>query len=88
MLKFVENRFNRMHTAATPVGVEKLLTTEERSNKALLLPALERRLLQGKLKPKQEATLQEYLAHRGSLDERDILETIRLLMSTPEYQLT
>ena len=88
MLRFVENRFNRMHSASAPVDVTKILTLEERTDKARLLPALEQRFLQGKLKPKQEATLREYLDHRGALDEHDILETIRLLMSTPEYQLT
>ena len=87
-MKFGENRFNPLHSTATPVEVTKILTPEERSTKSALLPALERRLLQGKLKPKQEATLREYLDHRSSLDEHDILETIRLLMSTPEYQLT
>jgi len=87
-MRFVQNRFNQMHTEAKPVEIARLLAPEQRSNKSALIPALERRLIQGKLKPKQEATLQEYLANRGSLDDHDILETIRLMMSTPEYQLT
>src|SRR5439155_26532670 len=82
-MKFMENRFNRLHSESAPVDVTKILTVEERSSKAALLPALEKRLLQGKLKPKQEAILREYLDHRGTLDEHDILETIRLVMSTP-----
>jgi len=86
--KFMETRFNRLHTSAKPIEVAKILSPEERASKSALLPALEKRLLQGKLKPKQEATLRDYLDHRGTLDEHDILETIRLLMSTPEYQLT
>jgi len=77
-----------MHNEATPVDITRILSAEERANKSALLAALEKRLLQGKLRPKQEAALVEYLEHRGTLDERDILETIRLLMSTPEYQLT
>jgi len=87
-MRFVQNRFNQMHTEAKPVEIARLLAPEQRSSKSALVPALERRLIQGKLKPKQEATLQEYLANRGSLDDHDILETIRLMMSTPEYQLT
>jgi hypothetical protein len=87
-MKFLQNRFNRMHTEGTPIEAAKLLTPAERSNKSVLITALEKRLLQSKLKPKQEATLQDYLAHRGSLEDHDILETIRLMMSTPEYQLT
>ncbi len=66
----------------------KILTAEERADKPALLEALQKRLLQGNLKPKQEAALREYLDHRGPLDEHNILETIRLMMSTPEYQLT
>ncbi len=87
-MKFMEARFNRMHNDASPVDVAKLLSSEEKSNKNALLAALEKRLLQGKLRGKQEATLRGYLDHRGALDEHDILETIRLIMSTPEYQLT
>ncbi len=88
LLKAAAQRFNRMQGRGTPVDVAKILTPAERKDKAALIPALERRLLQGKLKPKQEQTLREYLDSQGTLDDNDILETIRLLMSTPEYQLT
>ena len=86
--RFMANRFNRMHGKGAPVDVSKILSAEERANKAAVIPALEKRMLQGKLKQKQEQSLKEYLDSRGALDDNDILETIRLLMSTPEYQLT
>ncbi len=86
-MKFIENRFNRLHNAATPVEVTKILTVEERSDKSALLDALQKRLLQARLKPKQEGALREHLEHRAALDEHNILEIIRLMMSTPEYQL-
>jgi hypothetical protein len=53
-----------------------------------VIPALEKRLLQSSLKPKQEQTLRAYLDSRTAPNDTDIRETIRLLMSTPEYQLT
>ena len=88
LARMMERRFNRMNAKASPVEVEKLLSPEERRDKRLLVAALEKRLLQSKLKPKQEKTLWEYLDAQGKLEDHDILNTIRLVMSTPEYQLT
>ena len=70
------------------VDISKLLTPEERSDKGKLLAALERRLIQGKLRDQQEKTLRDYLDGQPALDQDVILNTIRLMMSTPEYQLT
>ena len=53
-----------------------------------LVPALERRLLQAKLTPSQDKVLREYLDGQPRLDEGAILNAIRLVMSTPEYQVT
>lgn len=70
------------------VNVEKLLTADERADKKALMLALEKRLLQGQLKEKQRETLREYLESKGELDESEIRGAIRLIMSTPEFQLT
>jgi uncharacterized protein (DUF1800 family) len=86
-LKFIEKRFNRRQGNGTPIDVAKLFTPEERQNKTALLAAVEKRFIQGTLKPRQEQTLREYLDGQGELDKNDILETIRLTMSTPEFQL-
>ncbi|HXC99169.1 MAG TPA: DUF1800 domain-containing protein [Verrucomicrobiae bacterium] len=80
-----QNRLNNLH--ARTVDVSKILTPEERSDKAKLLAALERRLIQGKLRGEQEKTLRDYLDGQPTLDNDVILNTIRLMMSTPEYQL-
>ncbi len=72
---------------ARPVDVSKILTPEERGDKTKLLAALERRLIQGKLRDQQEKTLRDYLDAQPALDQDVILNTIRLMMSTPEYQL-
>jgi hypothetical protein len=68
--------------------VEKILTEDERKDKAKLVTALEKRLLQAKLTAGQEKTLREYLDGQPELDKPTVLNAIRLMMSTPEYQLT
>jgi uncharacterized protein (DUF1800 family) len=70
------------------VKVEKILTEQERTDKDALVAALEKRLLQGKLKAQQEKTLREFLDSKSNLAASDIRDAIRLVMSTPEYQLT
>ena len=70
------------------VEPEKILTPEERADKTKLVAALEKRLLQSPLRGQQQATLHEYLDGQRKLDKNVILNTIRLIMSTPEYQLT
>ena len=69
------------------VDVTKLFTEKERADAEALIPALERRLLQAKLKPEQEKVLRDYLGGQSRLDEGAILNAIRLVMSTPEYQM-
>ncbi len=78
----------RLRQTATPrVDVEKILTEKERTDKTALIAALEKRLLQCAMKDNQKAALHEYLDSQGDLDEGDILGAIRLVMSTPEFQL-
>jgi uncharacterized protein (DUF1800 family) len=88
-LRAMQGRLNRRANAGRPrpVEVHKLLNEQERRSKRGLLAALQKRLLQGPIKPAREAVLREYLDSQGELDDHDILETIRLLMSTPEFQL-
>lgn len=87
-MKRVEEFANRLAKKMPVVDVSKILSPEERRDKKLLIPALEKRFLQAKLKEKQAQTLHDYLDGRGELDDNDIRHTIRLVMSTPEYQLT
>jgi hypothetical protein len=75
----------------TPVGrvdVSNLLTERERSNPEALIASLEKRLLQDHLKPNQKKTLLDYVATQKELNDDVVLNAIRLVMSTPEYQLT
>jgi uncharacterized protein (DUF1800 family) len=82
----VQNRLQNVRLKT--VDVDKILTPAEREDKTKLVAALERRLLQTKLSLRQEGALRDYLATQTTLDEPTIQETIRLMMSTPDYQLT
>ena len=70
------------------VDVEKILTPEQRASKPTIVAALEHRLFQATLNSEQEQTLREFLDSKTQLSDADIITTIRLMMSTPEYQVT
>ena len=86
MERAVQNRLRENRPRA--VEVAKIISEPERKDKNALLAALQKRLLQSELKEKQRAALREYLDSQGELDDGDILGAIRLVMSTPEYQMT
>jgi len=69
------------------VKVDQILTPAQRADKNTIVAALEMRLFQGSLKDSQEETLREFLDGRKKLTDADILTAIRLMMSTPEYQV-
>jgi uncharacterized protein (DUF1800 family) len=75
---------NRMHA----VDVNRIVTDSERADKGKLIVALEKRFLQATLSKKQREVLQDFLDSRGTLNDDDVRHAIRLIMSTPEYQLT
>jgi uncharacterized protein (DUF1800 family) len=70
------------------VDVDRVVSESDRTDKVRLVAALEKRFLQSKLTDKQRSVLQEFLDSRGILNENDVRHAIRLVMSTPEYQLT
>lgn len=70
------------------VDVEKILTAEERAHKDMMIAALQDRLLQSMLKGAQEEALLGFLDSKKQLNDADIRAAIRLIMSTPEYQVT
>ena len=70
------------------VKVAKILTPEERADKTALVAALEHRLYQAALNSGQQQTLRDFLDAKTKLSDADIVTTIRLMMSTPEYQVT
>ncbi len=70
------------------VDVDKILTPAQRADKAAIVAALEHRLFQTKLASDQEQTLREFLDSKTKMSNADIATAIRLMMSTPEYQVT
>jgi hypothetical protein len=88
IMRMAQERANQILNRLPEVDVVRILSAEQRKKKALLIPALEKHFLAGKLKEKQRQVLSNYLDARGELDDDDIRHTIRLIMSTPEYQLT
>lgn len=70
------------------VKVEKILTPEERNNNHTIIASLQNRLFQSDLKKDQQEALQEFLDSKNKMSDADILTAIRLMMSTPEYQVT
>jgi uncharacterized protein (DUF1800 family) len=82
----IERRLRNM--PAGRADVEKLFTEGERANPNLLIAALEKRLLQDHLKPNQEKVLREYVESQEQWNDEALRNAIRLVMSTPEYQVT
>jgi uncharacterized protein (DUF1800 family) len=76
----------RVHIAG--VDLDKILTPEERNSKDTLVVSLQHRLLQSVLHGNQEQTLRDFLDSKTTLTDADIMTLIRLVMSTPEYQVT
>jgi uncharacterized protein (DUF1800 family) len=71
-----------------PASVMPLFTANDLSTPDLFLDALQARFLQGTLQPQRLEPMRDFLKTRSPLTEDDIRKSIRLLMSTPEYQLT
>jgi uncharacterized protein (DUF1800 family) len=81
-----EKAAQRVHIGG--VDVAKILTPEERSDKARLVASLQHRLLQSTFSNKQDQALRDFLDSRPKLNDEDIRNVVRLVMSTPEYQVT
>ncbi len=83
--KQMGQRLQNARIAGAPVW--KLFTDEDRQSQDKFVHALEKRLLQGKLKPDQEKVLRDYLDANERMSDEVLRDSVRLVMSTPEYQL-
>jgi hypothetical protein len=81
------NRQRRIPEGAR-VDVAKLFSEEVRKDKKLLATAVQKRMLQSEMKPEHESALRAYLDSQGELSDVDVLHALRLVMCTPEFQLT
>ena len=70
------------------MNVGKIVSPEEHADKDKLVESLENRLLQTTLKDEQQKALSDFLGTKTKLDDADIRTAIRLVMATPEYQVT
>ena len=69
-----------------PVDVTGLFTEEQRRDPDMLLPALQRRFLTGPLRSGLRAELQAALRDRP--DDDAVLEAVRIVVTSTDYQLT
>jgi uncharacterized protein (DUF1800 family) len=72
----------------SPIDVTKLFSPVDLSNPVSFLDALQARFLNADLKPQRLASFTDFLKSRSPIEETDVRKAIRLIMCTPEYQLT
>jgi hypothetical protein len=70
-----------------PADVDGIVSEVDRQDPERLIAALGKRFLQGQSTDKHRQILRDYLGQRTDLDDQDVRNAIRLLMSTPEYQI-
>jgi uncharacterized protein (DUF1800 family) len=71
-----------------PTDVSALFTPADLAAPEEFLEALQSRFLNAELKPQRLSALSDFLKSKSPLEESDIRKAIRLIMCTPEYQLT
>jgi len=86
--KRMQERLDRIKNQAAPVDVRKLFPPELRMDPETFIAALEKRFLQSRLRDKQAAAIRDYLEDEGDMEDEVVLNAIRLIMSTPDFQLT
>lgn len=87
-LQRIAERANRLANQMTPADVSKIVGEDERGDHNAVIAKLEKRFLTLALSDKHRQVLRDYLEPRTDLTDQDIRHAIRLLMSTPEYQVT
>lgn len=86
--KFIAERANQMARKMVPADVSKIIKEDERDDHNAIIAKLEKWFITGELSEKHRQVLRDYLEPRAALDDQDIRHAIRLIMSTPEYQVT
>lgn len=72
----------------SPIDVTSLFTPSDLATPTNFLTALQDRFLNSELRPARLAPLVDFLKSRSPIEDADIRKAIRLVMCTPEYQLT
>jgi uncharacterized protein (DUF1800 family) len=71
-----------------PVEVNAIVAQNDRRDAETLIAALGSRFMPGQLSGRHRQILRDYLGSRTDLQDADVRHAIRLLMCTPEYQVT
>ena len=71
-----------------PADVGALFSQVDLATPDNFLAALQSRFLNAPIKPQRLASFNEFLKSKSPIEETDIRKAIRLIMCTPEYQLT
>jgi uncharacterized protein (DUF1800 family) len=81
-------RANEMARQIRPADIGKIIGNDDRRDPNAIITELEKRFIQGQLTEKHRQVLRDYLESHSELNDQDLRHAIRLLMSTPEYQVT
>jgi uncharacterized protein (DUF1800 family) len=87
-LKRIAERANEMARQLRAADVGKIISDDDRRDARTVIAKLEKHFIQGQLTEAHRQVLRDYLEPRTDLNDQDIRHAIRLLMSTPEYQVT
>jgi uncharacterized protein (DUF1800 family) len=71
-----------------PVDVNAIVNQSDRRDAETLIAALGQRFMPGQLTGPHRQILRDYLGPRAEFKDNDVRHAIRLLMCTPEYQVT
>ena len=71
-----------------PTNVSALFSPMDLATTDGFLNALQARFINSELKPQRLDPLRDFLKTRSPIEEADVRKSIRLIMCTPEYQLT
>jgi uncharacterized protein (DUF1800 family) len=86
-LQRIAERANRLAGHLQPADVSEIVSDNDRTDHNAVIAKLEKRFIQGQLSEQHRQVLRDYLQPREELTDQDIRHAIRLIMSTPEYQL-
>jgi uncharacterized protein (DUF1800 family) len=87
-LKQIADIANAMAHFLRPADAEKIVPDDQRRDANAVIAHLEKRFIVGELTEKHRQVLRDYLEPRSDLNDNNVRHAIRLLMSTPEYQIT
>jgi uncharacterized protein (DUF1800 family) len=71
-----------------PVDVNSIVSLSDRRDAETLITALGQRFMPGQLTDQHRQVLRDFLGSRTEFQDTDVRHAIRLLMCTPEYQVT